>query len=279
MFPMGANTMRPSVEAKIVTTRTPDVYDDHFYRNSAQMQGDTHHYDDLNRNGPKVFVGEWATREGSPTPNMGAALSDAAWMTGMERNSDIVIMEAYAPMFVNVNPGGMQWPTDLIGYDTLTSYGSPAYYAQKVFSLNHGDTVLAASVENIPTRDMEIQMRRGPGGFGPGRPMGGGETQTVKDVSSLFYNATRDSRTGTIFVKVVNCVDTPRPVRIQISGLNSIEPNGQIVEMKASGMEDTNSITEPTKIVPITKEIDGLSKDFTRTFPPYSISVLKLKGK
>jgi alpha-L-arabinofuranosidase len=113
----------------MVTSRTPDVIDDHFYRNSMQMQSDTHHYDNYDRNGPKIFVGEWATREGRPTPNMNAALGDAAWMTGMERNSDIVIMSCYAPLFVNVNPGGMQWPTDLIGYDALTSYGSPAYYA------------------------------------------------------------------------------------------------------------------------------------------------------
>ena len=259
------------IDSSIIKTRTPDVYDDHFYRNSAQMQSDTHRYDNLDRKGPKVFVGEWATREGSPTPNMGAALSDAAWMTGMERNSDVVIMEAYAPLFVNVNPGGMQWPTDLIGYDTLTSYGSPAYYAQKMFSLNHGDSVLAVTGEVIPARDMTFQRR--------GRAGGAEQTQTIKDVPSLFYNATRDSKTGTIFVKVVNCVGTPQPVRIQISGLNSVEPEGQIVEMKASGTEETNSITEPTKIVPVTSKIEGLSKDFTRTFAPYSVSILKLNGK
>ena len=256
-------------DTSILKTRLPDVYDDHFYRNSMQMQTDTHRYDKRDRNGPKVFVGEWATREGAPTPNMGAALSDAAWMTGMERNSDIIIMEAYAPLFVNVNPGGMQWPTDLIGYDTLISYGSPAYYAQKMFSLNHGDTVLAVTAENIPARPMAARGRRG--AIDPNAPM--------QQVTSLFYNVTRDSTTGTIFVKVVNCIDTPRSVRIQITGLNSIEPNGQLVEMKAGTTEEVNSITKPTNIVPVTSKIDGLTRDFTRTFPPYSISVLKLNGK
>ena len=67
---------------------------------------------------------------------MGAALGDAAWMTGLERNSDIVIMASYAPLFVNVNPGGMQWQTNLIGYDASSSYGSPSYYAQVMFA-NH----------------------------------------------------------------------------------------------------------------------------------------------
>ncbi len=87
-------------------------------------------YNRADRTGPKIFVGEWATREGLPTPNLGAALGDAAWMTGLERNSDLVIMSSYAPLLVNVNPGGMQWETDLIGYDAAKSYGSPAYYAQ-----------------------------------------------------------------------------------------------------------------------------------------------------
>jgi alpha-L-arabinofuranosidase len=124
--------------------RQPDVVDDHFYRSARQMQRDVHHYDPDKtlRNGPKIFIGEWATKEGTPTPNMNAALGDAAWMTGMERNSDLVIMAAYAPLLVNVNPGGKQWSTNLIGYNALTSFGSPSYYAQAMFSRNRGDTAL-----------------------------------------------------------------------------------------------------------------------------------------
>jgi alpha-L-arabinofuranosidase len=132
-----------------VHDRTPDVVDDHFYRSPRQMERDTHHYDPekIPRSGPKIFVGEWATREGNnPTPNMNCALGDSAWMTGMERNSDLVIMASYAPLFVNVNPGGMQWATDLIGYKALSSYGSPSYYAQVMFSQNRGDTVLPVEV-------------------------------------------------------------------------------------------------------------------------------------
>ncbi len=101
-----------------VKGRTPDVIDDHFYRRAEQFFNDTHHYDKTSRTGPKIFVGEWATREGSPTPNFNAALGDAAWMTGLERNSDIVIMASYAPLLVNVDPGAMQWATDLIGFNT-----------------------------------------------------------------------------------------------------------------------------------------------------------------
>src|SRR5581483_6142137 len=115
---------------------------------SMQMQSDTHHYDQADRSGPKIFVGEWATREGAPTPNMNAALGDAAWMTGMERNSDLIVMSCYAPLFVNVNPGGMQWESDLIGYDAMRSYGSPSYYAQVLFASHVGDETLASELEN-----------------------------------------------------------------------------------------------------------------------------------
>ena len=74
----------------------PDVLDDHYYKRADEFFEDVKHYDTVDRNGPKIFVGEWATREGSPTTNMGAALGDAAWMTGMERNSDVIVMGYYA---------------------------------------------------------------------------------------------------------------------------------------------------------------------------------------
>jgi alpha-N-arabinofuranosidase len=251
-----------------VTNRTPDVVDDHFYRTAMQMQSDTHHYDEFDRNGPKIFVGEWATREGSPTPNMNAALGDAAWMTGMERNSDLVIMSCYAPLFVNVNPGAMQWRTDLIGYNGLTSYGSPAYYAQKMFSLNHGGVVLPVVSENIPTREWQPPPRRG-----------SNETPPPRQVSTLFFNATRDQQTGTIFLKVVNAVGTEQTVNVEMNGVSSIDPDGETVVLSASGPDETNSISDPTKLVPVTTKVDGLGTNFTRTFPPYSITVLKMKGK
>ena len=88
-----------------VKSRTPDVIDDHYYRSSRAMERDVNHYDKTDRNGPKIFVGEWATTEGSPTPNFGAALADAAWLTGLERNSDLVVMNCYAPLLVRVDSG------------------------------------------------------------------------------------------------------------------------------------------------------------------------------
>ena len=103
--------------SEYATKVNSDLSDEHYYKSPADMMDLVHHYDAAPRNGPKIFVGEWATRSGSPTPNFGDALGDAAWMTGMERNSDLILMASYAPLLVNVSPGGMEWPTDLIGFN------------------------------------------------------------------------------------------------------------------------------------------------------------------
>jgi alpha-N-arabinofuranosidase len=252
-----------------VKSRVPDLLDEHYYRSQEEMQLHALDYDQYSRtNHTKIFCGEWATRVGSPTPNMAGALGDAAWMTGLERNSDLVIMSCYAPLFVNVSDpgknGSMQWKTDLIGYDALNSYGSPAYYAQKMFSTHHGDTVLATDSQDIPTQAWQPPARRR-----------NGELQIRK----IFFDATRDSQSGMICLKVVNSLGTPQPVKIEISGLSTVETDGEAVVLKANSPDDTNSIQEPAKIVPVTEKVDGLGTNFTRTFPPYSITILELKAK
>src|SRR5258708_36836829 len=90
---------------------------------------------------------------------MGAALGDAAWMTGMERNSDLIVMASYAPLFVNVNPGGMQWESDLIGYDALSSYGSPSYWAQAMFAGHVGTEIVAANLTGAGPRVLVLGTR------------------------------------------------------------------------------------------------------------------------
>src|SRR6185295_13540534 len=103
---------KPNEAKNFVRSRTPDVVDEHFYLNARAMMDNASRYDRYSRTGPKIFVGEWATREGGPTTNFKAALADAAFMTSLERNSDIVVMSCYAPLFVNVNRGAMQWAGD-----------------------------------------------------------------------------------------------------------------------------------------------------------------------
>ena len=244
-----------------------EIVDEHYYRTAWEMEENAGQYDHYDRSGPKVFVGEWATREGFPTTNFNAALGDAAWMTGMERNSDLVIMSCYAPLFVNVNPGGMQWKSDLIGYDALNSYGSPSYYAQKLFGTHLGDSVIKITAENIPSQLQKLGAKDSAAGAHP------------KTADALFFVATRDSRKNTVYLKIVNTQPVGQAVTIDLAGAGKVSRNGTEWVLKANSPEETNSITEPQKIVPVESPVRGLGKTFTRTFPAYSITVLQIELK
>lgn len=226
---------------------TPDVIDDHYYKHAVEFFDDVHHYDKADRSGPKIFVGEWATREGSPTPNFGSALGDAAWMTGMERNSDLIVMASYAPLLVNVNPGGMQWESDLIGYDALNSYGSPSYYAQVMFGSHIGTEVVDSKLD----------------GGGP----------------RLFYSVTHDAAKGVLFLKLVNGSSTPQPLEIKLVGATQVKPTSTLVSLSAHTTEETNSISDPARIVPVQSTINNASADFHHVVPAYSIQVLAVALK
>lgn len=127
------------------TSRPIEIQDEHYYTSPQTFIGYATKYDSYSRSGPKVFVGEYAVTSGYGTyGNLSAALGEAAFMTGMERNSDVVLMASYAPLFANVN--GIQWHPDLIYYDSSRVFGTPSYYVQKMFSNNRGDTVLPTSV-------------------------------------------------------------------------------------------------------------------------------------
>jgi alpha-N-arabinofuranosidase len=220
----------------------PDVVDDHFYVHATQFFKDTNHYDKTDRGGPKIFVGEWATREGAPTPNFGAALGDAAWMTGMERNSDIVVMAAYAPLLVNVNPGGMQWETDLIGYDAMKSYGSPSYYAQVLFAKYLGDQTVKAELKD-------------------GGP-------------KFFYSITENTAKKKLYLKLVNASSDPQPLEINLTGAR-LAGAAKLVSLSAPDTQATNTIDDPDRIVPVETTLHNVSSQFRHTLPGFSIQVIE----
>jgi alpha-N-arabinofuranosidase len=134
------------IATRQVNSRQPDLVDDHYYLSPHDMVSTRNRYDNHPRSGPQVFVGEWAAQEGKPTPDLRSGLADAAWVMGLEQDADVIPMECYAPLFVNVNPGAWQWSTNLIGYNSLTSFGSPSYYTQSMLAQNRGDVVLPATV-------------------------------------------------------------------------------------------------------------------------------------
>jgi alpha-N-arabinofuranosidase len=227
-----------------VKSITPDVLDEHYYMAAEKSFADANHYDKADRKGPKIFVGEWATREGTPTPNLQAALGDAAWMTGMERNSDLIVMASYAPLFVNVNPGGMQWETDLIGYDALSSYGSPSYWAQVLFANHLGTEVVASTLANAGSR--------------------------------VYTSVTRDEKQRKLFVKIVNAQSVAVPLNIALDGASKAGREAKLITLSGKTPNATNSITNPNALVPVEQQIQIAGPKFEQSFAPYSINVLEL---
>jgi alpha-N-arabinofuranosidase len=255
----------------VTTGPKPAMLDEHYYRTAWQMEEDATHYDKYDRKGPKIFVGEWATREGAPTTNLNAAIGDAAWMTGMERNSDLVERSCYAPMFVNVNtatstaPKAWQWDSDMIGYNTLTSFGSPSYYVQKMFNIYLGDKIVPLTASNLPQQTRPATKRDSAAGVTP------------KPIPGLFFSATKNSKTGTIYIKVVNATGSQQPLNIDLKGVAKVLPEGTLVVVKGEKPEDTNTITEPKKIIPVTAKIKNIGKTFNRMFDPYSVNILEIQ--
>jgi alpha-N-arabinofuranosidase len=244
-------------ESARVHSRKPDVTDEHYYRPDGEFIRMAPDYaKNYNRRSPEIFVGEWAAYETSfppwdsrstnepPTPDLKAALGDAVFMAAMERNSDLIKMNCYAPLFVNVNPGARQWRPDLIGYDAISVYGSPSYYAIRMFSRNLGNEILS----------------------------------TTSAGTSVQGCATRDSKTGEIFLKLVNPQATAEPLKIEINGVASVASRASAIRL-AGNLDDSNSITQPRKVVPVAMTERGIKPVFTYTLPPHSIVVLKLKAR
>lgn len=253
-----------SMEAHATPSQRPDMVDDHLYAwGEAQMYEHLEDYDKRSRSDPKVFVGEWATHNGWPMPDMKAAIADAAYLTSLERNADHVVMAAYAPLLANLSHVGghsrdnsMQWAVNLIGYDALTAFGTPSYYVQKMFAETRGDVVLESAGSAIPQW-----------------------TVNQKTVPSLYWVATRNEKNRHIQIKLVSRDSKPQRVRLQLSGLKSVAAKGTLTVLSSQDPEVGNSLENPTRIVPQTRQLGGLSRDFVVTLPAYSVSVLDFESR
>ncbi|MDP4270047.1 MAG: alpha-L-arabinofuranosidase C-terminal domain-containing protein [Bacteroidota bacterium] len=151
----------------------PELIDEHYYNNPDWFIWNSNKYDRYNRNDSKIFVGEYAVTSGTGNGNLRGAIGEAAWMTGMERNSDIVEMAAYAPLLCNTNHKA--WPINLINFDSYRWFGLPSYYVQQMFSNNQGTNVLPFTVENNPVIETAPSM----GGIGFGTWMTSAEFKDV----------------------------------------------------------------------------------------------------
>lgn len=207
-----------------------DLYDEHFYRNEAWfLDGkNRHRYDNYDRKGPKVFAGEYACHgSGKKWNHFNASLLEAAFMTGIERNADVVSMATYAPLFAHVE--GWQWRPDMIWYDNLRSFKSCSYYVQQLYSLYKGTNVLPLKMN--------------------GKVVAGDEDQ-----NGLFASSVSDKKTDEIYVKIVNISRQPQPVKVTLKGLKKVT-SAKAVYLGSNDPMAENSLDNPEKIKPVVQEV------------------------
>ncbi|KQV47940.1 hypothetical protein ASC95_18325 [Pelomonas sp. Root1217] len=258
------STMAPSA----TPSQRPDMVDEHTYAwGEAQMYEHLNDYDKRPRSESKVFVGEWATHQGWPMPTMKAAVADAAYLTSLERNADVVAMAAYAPLLANLSQvtghsreRSLQWATNMIGYDALRAYGTPTYYVQKLFSEHRGDVVLESTGSAIPQWT----------------------TTDNKSFPSLHWVVTRKDaagKGGRIQIKFASRAATEQPVRVLLSGVGKVAHSGTLTVLSSADPDAGNSLDEPTRVVPKASEFKGISRDFVITLPAYSVAVLEFDAQ
>jgi len=233
-----------------------DIIDEHCYANPEWFFDNACRYDVYDRHGPKVFMGEYAAQSVKTVSpenrnNWRCALSEAAFLTGLERNADVVVMSSYAPLFAHEER--WQWRPDLIWCDNLTSYGTPNYYVQQLFSLHRGDVVLPVEVT--------------------------GQPPATSKQPGLYVSASRALKSGEIILKVVNNAAEPITSGVQIEGAQKIASTGTMVLLTGKTLTDENSIAGPKKVAPVTSSLKNASAAFPHTFRPYSLTVLRLKAR
>ena len=232
-----------------------DLYDEHYYRNEEWFLTHGLRYDSYDRKGPKVFAGEYACH-GSKKHKWNhyyTSLLEAAHMTGIERNADIVHMATYAPLFAHVE--GWQWRPDAIWYDNLRSFKSVSYYVQQLYAMNKGSHVLSLTMDKKPVAGQ------------PGQ-------------DGLFASAVFEQSTGEVIVKVVNTSEKAQPVSIQLLGIKGIR-TANTITLCHDGMDDENTLDNPEKIIPVngTCQVDagkGASL-ITDNLPARSFRIYKVK--
>jgi alpha-L-arabinofuranosidase len=229
-----------------------DIVDEHCYAPPKWFLDNTTRYDDYDRRGPKVFMGEYAAQSDKVVSvnnrnTWECALAEAAYMTGLERDADIVVMASYAPLFANET--GWQWRPNLIWCNSLRSYGTPNYYVQQLFSRNRGDRILPLQLSGTLPKD--------------------------SDKPRFYATAALDEKSHEIILKVVNATASPVETAIDLAG-EKVDAGKATVTLLAGALADENSFAEPKKVAPDTTPLDVRAARFDFSFRPYSMTVLRV---
>ncbi len=229
-----------------------DLYDEHFYRNEAWFMDkvNRHRYDKYDRKGPKVFAGEYACHgKGKKWNHFNASLMEAAFMTGFERNADVVHMATYAPLFAHVK--GWQWRPDMIWYDNLRMFKSCSYYVQQLYGHYKGTNVLPITMN--------------------GRNVCGDDDQ-----NGLFASAVCDKNNGSIYIKVANVSDKAQPVKLNLKGLKKAT-GAKVITLTSSDPVAENTLDNPEKITPKESDVTLTGTTIDTEVAPKSFNVFVIK--
>ena len=200
-----------------------DMVDEHYYKSPDWFRSNAGRYDNYDRKGPKVFAGEYAAHAKHDPNSWEAALSEAAFMTGLERNADVVYQATYAPLFAHVE--GWQWRPDLIWFDNLTSVRSANYYVQQLYGLNKGTHVLSLTENG----------------------------KTVKGENGLYATACFDKHTKSYIVKIANTSNEEKEITVTFNGLKKLNA-GKVTVLHADDIQAENKIDHKNAVVPVTSD-------------------------
>ena len=229
-----------------------DIIDEHYYRRPEWFFANAKRYDNYPRNGAKIFCGEYAAQSVKTVSvdnknNWLTALSEAAFMTGLERNADVVCMASYAPLFAHTD--GWQWTPDLIWVNNLQSYGTSDYYVQKLYALNKGTNTLSITLNN----------------------------DVIAGQDSLYASAAMDSATHDLIIKLVNASDKKQTKTIALTGAKKLVGEPRLTVLKSDYLFSENSFSSPDKIAPSESTIPVDGKKIKFVVAPYSFNVLRIK--
>lgn len=229
-----------------------DIIDEHYYRRPEWFLENASRYDNYPRNASKVFAGEYAAQSDKTVSvdnrnNWQTALSEAAFLTGLERNADVVVMASYAPLFAHVD--AWQWTPDMIWVDNLRSYGTPNYYVQKLYSTNKGSNVVPVLLEG----------------------------KAVTGQEGYYASATIDKNTNDLIIKIVNTGDKARNVSFAVEGAKKLQPKGTQTVLRSDNPGVVNSLDKPLEISPKQNPVTVKSQKVNASLAPYSFNVIRVK--
>ncbi|MCF7802761.1 MAG: alpha-L-arabinofuranosidase [Candidatus Marinimicrobia bacterium] len=231
----------------------PEIVDEHFYRTPDFYLENVDWYDDYDRSGPKLFVGEYGAQSvGVASPDnentWRTALYEAAFLIGFERNADLVRLSSYAPLFGHLD--AWQWKPDLIYFNNLDVFGSANYYVHKMFSTNPGTHMLTATVDDKP--------------------------KTSDGIEGLHASAQLDKDAGEVIIKVANATKKAQKTSVNLSGAGEVGGEAKVIILKSGSLKDFNTIDNQKKIYPEEFTASVTGPDFEYEFAPLSFTIIRV---